>query len=132
MNERNNASPPANIGISLLLSVFLVLCLFTFSAIALVQAENEWHHAEMTRDAHKAYYSATNLAEEELHELNASLADGQSVTEKNIHRQYDMRDNRALSVELTYLPTQNRYTFSEFKTISTKTWEGDDSVNVIH
>ena len=38
-DQRNNASPPANIGISLLLVVFLILCLFTFSAIALVQAD---------------------------------------------------------------------------------------------
>ena len=131
MNERNNASPPANIGISLLLSVFLVLCLFTFSAIALVQAENEWHQAGLTRDTRSAYYAAASQAESDLSELNRTLVSGQAPGKTTISRQYDISDSQALSVVFSYDAKDRAYRFSEFRTVATKTWEGDDSVNVI-
>lgn len=145
--ERNNASPPANIGISLLLVVFLILCLFTFSAIALVQAENEWHQAGLTKSSRDAYYAAANAAEKDLAELNqlAAGADGTAsgemgadgagsaadALEKKISRQYEISDIQALSVVFQYDEKTSAYRFSEFKTVSTKDWEGDDTVNVI-
>ena len=128
MNERNNASPPANIGISLLLSVFLVLCLFTFSAIALVQAGNELRQAKLTRDTRSAYYEAANQAETELSELNSKPASGKR---KPITREYPLSDFQSLSVVFSYDAQKSAYVFSEFRTIATKTWEGDDKVNVI-
>ena len=149
--ERNNASPPANIGISLLLVVFLILCLFTFSAIALVQAENEWHQAGLTKSSRDAYYAAANQAETDLAELNrkvaassgnnaagtepdaADTADNATpdTPEAKISRQYELSDIQALSVVFKYDKETNAYRFSEFKTIATKNWEGDDTVNVI-
>ena len=127
MNERNGASPPANIGISLLLSVFLVLCLFTFSAIALVQSGNEWRQAVLTRDTRSAYYAASNNAEMDLNEINGDMP----AKKKDIERQYELSDSQALSVVFSYDKSKDRYVFSEFQTISTETWEGDDSLNVI-
>lgn len=126
--ERNNASPPANIGISLLLVVFLILCLFTFSAIALVQAENEWHQAGLTKSSRDAYYAAANEAERDLAELNRLVGD---TPKKKISRQYEISDIQALLVVFKYDEKTSAYRFSEFKTIATKDWEGDDTVNVI-
>lgn len=132
MNDsRNNASPPANIGISLLLVVFLILCLFTFSAIALVQAENEWRQAELTMTSRNAYYNASNQAETELASLNEALSDGKEPTEQKLAKQYAISDSQALSVVFRYDRKEGVYRFSEFKTVSTKDWNGDDTVNVI-
>ena len=131
-DQRNNASPPANIGISLLLVVFLILCLFTFSAIALVQAENEMTQATLTQESRNAYYAASNQAEEELARLNSNAPiDVKTVTAKKIEKQYEISDSRALYVVFKYDKLRQRYRFSEFKTISTTKWEGDDTVNVI-
>ncbi len=131
MNERNNASPPANIGISLLLVVFLVLCLFTFSAIALVQAQNEWRQAQLTRDNRSAYYDCTNEAESDLLALNQKLQDQPDNPKQKIKHEYKISDTQALSVVFSFNQENGRYQISTFKTISTKTWEGDDSLNVI-
>ena len=133
MNERNNASPPANIGISLLLSVFLVLCLFTFSAIALVQAENEWHQASLTKENRDAYYAAVNQAESELRDLNKQAETTKaSSLKKKMKKEYPISDSQALSVVFRFNKKKGDYSFTEFRTIATKTWEGDDSLNVIH
>ena len=140
--ERNNASPPANIGISLLLVVFLILCLFTFSAIALVQAENEWHQAGLTESSRNAYYAAANKAEADLAELNRQVsadameadetdAQAPKAPEQKISRQYEISDIQALSVVFKYDDIASAYRFVEFKTVATKSWEGDDTVNVI-
>ncbi len=130
-DDRSNASPPANIGICLLLSVFLVLCLFTFSAIALVQAGNEWHQAQMTRDIRSIYYMAASQAERDLAALNGSLSSAPKKKDRIQTKEYVLSDSQSLSVVFSYDPGQKAYVFSEFKTIATKTWEGDDSVNVI-
>ena len=131
MNERNNASPPANIGISLLLVVFLILCLFTFSAIALVQAQNEWRQAQLTRDNRTAYYNCTNEAEQDLLQLTLALQKQAGKPKKKIPRKYTISDSQALSVVFTYDKGEGRYRISTFETIATKDWEGDDTVNVI-
>ena len=131
MNERNNASLPANIGISLLLVVFLILCLFTFSAIALVQAQNEWQQAKLTRDNRTAYYNSVNEAEIDLLQLNRDLVEQTRKHKKKIAREYTISDSQALSVAFTYDKSSGQYRISTFKTISTKDWKGDDSVNVI-
>ena len=131
MNERNNASPPANIGISLLLVVFLVLCLFTFSAIALVQAQNEWRQAQLTRDNRTAYYNCTNEAEKELWELNRNIKNNSEAPKKKIKRRYTLSDTQALAVVFFYDEAKSCYQIRSFRTIFTKEWKGDDSLNVI-
>lgn len=130
-DQRNTASPPANIGISLLLVVFLILCLFTFSAIALVQAENEWTQASITEAHRNAYYEASNQAETELAQLNTKASANPKADNPKVIRQYPMSDGQALSVVFKYDKLKQRYRFAEFKTISTTKWEGDDTVNVI-
>ena len=96
-----------------------------------MQAENEWHQATMTRDNRTAYYKAASQAEEELCGLNSGLRSGEMPKQKTIERQYALSDTQALSVVFTYRSKENAYRFSEFRTIATKTWEGDDSLNVI-
>lgn len=134
MNERTSASPPTNIGISLLLSVFLILCLFTFSAIALVQAQNEWNNANITKDSRDDYYEAANAAEKDLHEMNAAVADGSAaLSAEPQEKSYPVGEKRALEVEFTPVTDESGsyYIFTKFITVSTSEWEGDDSVNVI-
>ncbi len=130
-DQRNNASPPANIGISLLLVVFLILCLFTFSAIALVQAENEWHQANLTMQSQDAYYKACNEAESDLAKLNDELSGDLTDIETTIKRTYTLSDIASLSVVFKFDTRLQAYKFSKFQTVSTLDWQGDDSVNVI-
>lgn len=134
MNERTSASPPTNIGISLLLSVFLILCLFTFSAIALVQAQNEWNNANITKNSRDNYYKAANKAEKDLNTLNTNVANqSEPLASEPIEKSYAIGQTRALEVEITPVSdeTGSYYVFTKFVTVSTTEWEGDDSVNVI-
>ena len=134
MNEKKEGiAPPANIGISMMLVVFLVMCLFTFSAIALVQAQNEYNNALHTSELRSSYYDAVDACESELHEMNLSVRDDAAGAIGTIERTYPMADDMAISVIFTLVPKGNGgyYHITKFQTVSTSTWSGNDKLNLV-
>ena len=131
--EKNNASPPANIGISLLLVVFLTLCLFTFSAIALVQANSEWKNASLTKEARDAYFAAVNLAESEIYQYNRAIDNGEAPSAEVLVRSYEINDEKELLVEMQLIDSEYgpHYVFTSFKTVVTTEWSGDEMKNTL-
>ncbi|MBQ7677786.1 MAG: hypothetical protein IJT32_06085 [Lachnospiraceae bacterium] len=132
MNEKKEGiAPPANIGISMMLVVFLVMCLFTFSAIALVQAQNEYNNALRTSGLRSAYYDAVNTCETDLHQLNASIRATAAGASPSIERNYEMTDDMAIYVVFTLVPDGGYYHITKFQTVSTTTWSGNDKLDLV-
>lgn len=123
--------PPVNMGISLLLVVFLALCLFTFAAIALSSSLNEAEQASDTVARKEAYYMACNEAEESLRDLSAELSSGKSVLslEQTLH--FVINDNQELQVTIVPVSNGHDYRVTGWKTVDTTEWESVDQVTLI-
>lgn len=121
MNNKKAINPPINPGLSLLLVTFLVLCLFTFSAISLASAKNEvarsLNFAQNTRD----YYKAAN-------EAQISISnDASHLTES---KDYVFPINKYQNLEVSVTPTENGYNITKWIVTPATQWEGDNTYNL--
>ncbi len=81
MNKRRNTNlAPAQIGLSLILVIFIVLCLVIFATLSLVTANQEEKHASKVADNVSVYYQADSLANEKLEEISTAITDLDSNT----------------------------------------------------
>lgn len=138
MKQNKHASPPMNVGISLLLVVFLILCLFTFAAIALTSAQNESNNATDMAGRVSDYYAAYSDAEEELDMLKKDLLNGEDTLDGPRHFTFVINDTQNL--EVTVEPPEAHpnvdsgdgtpYVITRFCTVSTGNWQADETVDV--
>ncbi len=74
MNKRRTANlAPAQIGLSLILVIFIVLCLVIFATLSLVTANQEEKHADKVAENVSQYYTADSLANDKLEEISDIL-----------------------------------------------------------
>ncbi len=132
-NEREQISPPSNIGISMMLVVFLVLCLYTFSAIALVQAQNEYNNAVRMSDIRTTYYEGVSACANDLHKLNSAALDDASPPLPVIEKSYPLDGDMLLVVTFTLVEREEGpyYHITDFRTTSTDDWSGNDKLNLL-
>ncbi len=133
-DERDQISPPSNIGISMMLVVFLILCLFTFSAIALVQAENEYANAVRMSDIRTSYYEGVTTCENELHELNSTVKNEAAEAAPVLEKKYPIGEDMVLSATFTLVTREDGsgyYHITDFRTTSTSDWSGNDKINLV-
>ena len=123
--------PPVNMGISLLLVVFLALCLFTFAAIALSSALNESKQAQDIIDRKEAYYNACNEAEESLRDLNLELQSGKSILSIAQTLHFTISDSQELQVTIEPTNEGHDYRITGWKTVDTTDWEAVDHITLI-
>lgn len=69
-----------SIGSSTLLLIFVVISLVSFSVLSLSSAITDKRFAEKIKQKNISYYNACNLAEEQLHEIDAMLAKAYSTS----------------------------------------------------
>lgn len=74
MSPKHKNSPFINVGSSLLIMIFLILCLVTFAALSLSSAHGDYTFSEKLANRKTAYYTANNTAEKILGEIDALLA----------------------------------------------------------
>ncbi len=131
--NREQIAPPTNIGISMMLVVFLIMCLFTFSAIALVQAQNEYNNAVRMTDIRSAYYEAVSACESDLHELNLSVRGDSASAVRTIDKTYPLADDMMLSVTFSFIEREGGgyYHITDFRSMSTGEWSGNDKLNLV-
>ena len=66
--KQKNEIRPHTFGLSLLLVVFLILCLLTFAAISIAEARNDLTAAQIRAEKNLAYQAASDMAELTIHE----------------------------------------------------------------
>lgn len=73
MQKDNRQAPFVNIGSSLLLVIFLVLCLVTFATLSLSSARSDYSFSSRGASRRTEYYQASNIAEDVLAQVDAIL-----------------------------------------------------------
>lgn len=129
MKVRKTSYPPVNMGISLMLVVFIILCMVVFSVLSLSTAIKDRNYSQKYANNTAEYYEACNQAELEL----ASLSDNLSTYDENELLEYniEVNDDKILHVSVEVHPSTKDYTIKTWKLISTNTWEGDDTISVL-
>lgn len=75
MNGNKKHSPVVNIGSSLLLVIFLVLCLVTFATLSLSSARSDYGFSSRLAERKTDYYRASSQAETILDQIDTVLAE---------------------------------------------------------
>lgn len=133
--KKKETNPPLNPGISLLLVVFLVLCLLTFAAITVTTALNEKKRSDKLATNNTAYYEACNLAEREIqNQVNIIIKNGGFTIASPMEFTYDIDEVQVLHVALEPLPApaKDRYfTITRWQVVNNEDWNAKDTLNLI-
>lgn len=73
MQKDNKPEPFVNIGSSLLMVIFLILCLVTFATLSLTSARSDYSFSERVAERRTQYYQACNTAEDVLAQIDEIL-----------------------------------------------------------
>ncbi len=154
MKQKNYQTP--NIGTSLILVIFVILCLCVFSALSLISANSDKTLVEKLKTHTDEYYAASTLASSQLDTIDHTLSDiykqsdssesYYALCSKTLTDTYDsdtqllsytctISDTQELLVVLKVLyPTDGQDTFyqiTSWKVVSTATWNPDSKVTLI-
>ena len=142
MNGNKKHSPVVNIGSSLLLVIFLVLCLVTFATLSLSSARSDYGFSSRLAERKTDYYRASSQAETILSALTPVVDTDDVVLELNISAekpsvsyQVPVNDKQFLSVVLELLPADKEeagfYRVTQWKVVSQAEWKGDNTLKLI-
>lgn len=139
MSRKKDSAPFANIGVSSLLVIFIILCLVVFATLTLSTAKSDYSFAQKLAQHKTEYYDASNKAETSLAALDKSLRkSGDLVSsarevlgsgyncntaDNTIQWQVPMNDSQALEVVIKvnrpYNKNSGNYTIKRWQTVST-------------
>lgn len=154
MHENKAKTPAANIGSSLLLVIFLILCLVMFATLSVTTARSNYLLSQREAERVTAKTAADNASQQVLAALpllceSADTASAETVTtaagdipvaimpQENGHTvfswQIGISDTQALSVavDLSSLDHPKTYTITRWQTIKTTDWSSTDTVQVL-
>ena len=127
MKTKKSSYAPMNIGISLMLVVFIILCMVIFAVLSLSSAQKDYQYSIQTAKRTAAYYEACNRAEE----IRAEFEIDESL-EDVIEFSVPIDDNEILCVTLTRKPDENSgYYISSWVQDSTDEWTGKSTLPVL-
>lgn len=134
------------IGIATMLTIFIVLCLAIFAALALSTARAEWRLAEQQAQAVRDYYAADLVCAELTDRLRTAHEDGADAdrlaelagregaactrTEKGWLAEFacEMSETQQLEIELAL--TADGVTVRRWETVSTAVWQADETIEL--
>lgn len=154
MHENKIKTPAANIGSSLLLVIFLILCLVMFATLSVTTARSNYLLSQREAERVTAKTAADNASQQVLAALpslceSADTASAETVAttagdipvaimpQGNGHTifswQISISDTQALSVavDLSSLEQPQAYTITRWQTIKTTDWSSTDTVQVL-
>ena len=129
MKQKKISYPPIYMGASFMLVIFIILCMVIFAVLSLSAAAKDYEYSQ--KNAHRTieYYTANNLAEEKIAEIDRTL---QPDSSGNIEFAVPINDSEILKVILEVHPQDTpRYTILSWKQISTAGWSGDQTLPVL-
>ncbi len=125
MRTKKFSYPPFYAGISLLLVIFLILCMVIFAVLSLAGATKDYQASKTNALQKKAYYEACNKAEE----IRAELAD-ETHTEAEIAYTVPIDEDERLRVVLGRSDT-GTYEIITWVRESTQDWTGEQTLPVL-
>lgn len=154
MSEKKSRLPAASIGSSLLLVIFLILCLVMFATLSVTTARSNYLLSEREAGRVTAKTAADNASQKILASLptlcaRASTASAETVSTEsgdipvsitpleNGHTvfswQISISDTQAVavSVDLASLDTPEEYTITRWQMIRTSDWSSTDTIRVM-
>lgn len=129
-----NRLPVTNIGITTLITVFLILCLVTFACLSYMNVKADKQLSDELTAHSRQYYEAVRLANEQLADLACQLEDARKNNEPDsISQRYTFSvpvgTEHALMVEAVPLYEGNElYRLTRYEVVSIRSWEGDHTI----
>lgn len=151
MDNSKRQAPFVNIGSSLLLVIFLVLCLVTFATLSLSSARSDDSFSRRMADRKTEYYQASNQAEDLLAQIDRLLEETSSSSERPDWKELDFS---SISPEIRYdpetavlsyqIPVNEKqaldvalklkdgyYEIQKWQIVNTEKWESDDTLHLM-
>ena len=132
--------PVMNVGISLIILIFMNICLAAFAVLSLENALSDYSLSKKTAEHTPQYYKAVNKIQEQLAEKNQELVNrdknrhknGQTLAKKQLKLTEEVSKRQQLSVVLQLDETGRypQYYIKKWKLCSSDDWQADDSLDV--
>lgn len=132
--------PVMNVGISLIILIFMNICLAAFAVLSLENALSDYSLSKKTAEHTTQYYKAVNKIQEQLAEKNQELVNrdknrhknGQTLAQKQLKLTEEVSKRQQLSVVLQLDETGRypQYYIKKWKLCSSDDWKADDSLDV--
>ena len=129
-----------NVGISLIILIFMNICLAAFAVLSLENALSDYSLSKKTAEHTTQYYKAVNKIQEQLAEKNQELVNrdknrhknGQKITKKQLKLTEEVSKRQQLFVVLQLDETCRypQYYIKKWKLCSSDDWQADDSLDV--
>lgn len=108
-------------GLSILIVVFVAICMFTFVSIVLATGKQSDNHARTLSERQQNYYTAVSHAEQTI--ASSLSKDG------NYEKSFVINDDEMLVV--AYTVDNNKYAIQKWQVINMSEWNPDTHVNLI-
>ncbi len=149
MKKINKTSyPPIHMGTSLMLVIFIILCMIVFAVLSLSSSLKDYDYSQKNAQRTTNYYEACNQAEKsiaDIHQLLTSSSSFESALDKiedlgyvavsddhlaQFHVAID--DNEFLQVVLDLKPANgDDYRIATWKSVSSDEWDGNQTLPVL-
>lgn len=127
--------PVMNVGISLIILIFMNICLAAFAVLALENSISDYSLSKKTAVHTTQYYRAVNKVQEQLAQQNQklqkkkknknSMQDSFQITEKVSKRQ-----NLQVTLQLDNVGEYPQYYIKKWQLCPSDDWQADDSLDV--
>lgn len=137
--------PVMNVGISLIILIFMNICLAAFAVLSLENAVSDYSLSKKTATHTTQYYEAVNKVQEQLAKKNQELRE-KAETIKNMQSQKDIKKVAKSQIKLTESVSKSQqlvvtlqldetggypqYYIQKWKLCSSDDWQADDSLDV--
>lgn len=124
--------PVMNVGISLLILIFMTLSLLTFSVLSLENAVADRRLSQKAADHTTAYYAAANRIQEQIAARMQEAENDNLATGTQFSFEEEVSDGQMLtvSVVLTEEDGEKGFDVTQWRLQSSDEWEADRSLDV--
>lgn len=127
--------PVMNVGISLIILIFMNICLAAFAVLSLENAVSDYSLSKKTATHTTQYYEAVNKVQKQLAKKNQELrekVEAEKKAEKKIKLTESVSKSQQLVVTLKLDETGDcpQYYIQKWKLCSSDDWQADDSLDV--
>lgn len=129
---RKKGIPVMNVGISLLILIFITLALLTFSVLALENAVADRRLSQKEADHTTAYYAAANRIQEQIADYMQEAEEQNLAAGTQFSFEEEVADGQMLmvSVMLTETDGERSFDVTRWQLRSSDEWEADRSLDV--
>lgn len=129
---RKKEIPVMNVGISLLILIFITLALLTFSVLALENAVADRRLSQKEADHTTAYYAAANRIQEQIADCMQEAENQNLAAGTQFSFEEEVADGQMLmvSVMLTEADGEKSFDVTRWQLRSSDEWEADRSLDV--